>query len=105
MLEITTSARQDWCVVSARGRADTLTADDLEAALVAAAGTNAQVAVDLSALDYISSAGLRALLQGARAAQLNHAVFAVCAASPPVKKVMEMSGMDRILRVQGELPC
>ncbi len=105
MLEITTSAKEDWCVVAARGRADALTADNLESALVAAAEANAKVAVDFSLLDYISSAGLRAVLQGARAAQLNNTTFAVCASSPPVKKVMEMSGMQNIFRMQEELPC
>jgi len=105
MLDITTSAKEDWCVIAVRGRADATAADLLEAALVEAAETNQQVAVDFSALDYISSAGLRAVLQGARAAQLNNTAFAICASSPPVKKVMEMSGMDRIIRMQGDLPC
>ncbi|SRR5579871_3267912 len=105
MLEITQSDREGWCVVAAKGRADANTSGDLETALVGAAEKYERVALDFSALDYISSAGLRAVLQGARAAQTRNAQFTVCALTPPVKKVFDMSGMDRILRIEGALPC
>jgi len=64
-----------------------------------------KVAADLGKLDYISSAGLRAVIQVARAAQAKNAEFAVCSLSAPVKKVFDMSGMHHIMRIHGELPC
>ena len=64
-----------------------------------------KVAADFAALDYISSAGLRAVLQAARAAQAANVEFAVCGLSAPVQKVFTMSGMQHILRIHGELPC
>ena len=64
-----------------------------------------KVAADLAALDYISSAGLRALIQAARAAQAKDVEFAVCSLSAPVQKVFNMSGMQHIMRIHGELPC
>jgi len=45
------------------------------------------------------------VLQAARAAEGKNAEFAVCALSPPVKKVFDMSGMHHVLRIHGELPC
>ena len=105
MIQLTQEIRSGWCIVSAKGRADAETADDLGDALKAALKQNSKVAADFSALDYISSAGLRAVLQAARAAETLQAEFAICRLSPPVKKVFDMSRMHQILRVHGELPC
>jgi len=105
MIHTTQQLRSEWCVVSVTGRADGESADHLEAVLRAAVEGNPKVAADFSALDYISSAGIRAVLQAARAAQSRQSEFAVCSLSPPVKKVFDMSGLHQILRIHGELPC
>jgi anti-anti-sigma factor len=105
MIQLTQETKSGWCVVSVTGRADAEAADQLEAALRAALDAHPKVAADLGMLDYISSAGLRAVLQAARAAQAKNSEFAVCSLSAPVKKVFDMSGMHHILRIHGELPC
>ena len=105
MIQVTQEARSGWQVVSVRGRADAEASDQLESVLKAALEQGSKVAADFSALDYISSAGLRAVLQAARAAQVQKIEFAVCGLSPSVKKVFDMSGMHKILTVHGELPC
>jgi len=105
MIEVTQETRGGWLVVGVKGRADAEAADQLEAALRSAVEQNAKVAVDFGALDYISSAGLRAVLQAARAAQIRETEFAVCGMSAPVKKVFGMSGMQHLLTIHGELPC
>ena len=69
MMQFTEETRSGWQVVRVTGRADAETADALEAALRSAIAVHARVAADFAALDYISSAGLRAVLQAARAAQ------------------------------------
>ena len=105
MIQLTEKMQSGWCVVAVRGRADAEAADQLEGALTSAVQSNSKVAADLGSLDYISSAGLRAVLQAARAAQARNAEFAVCSLSAPVKKVFDMSGMHHVLRIHGELPC
>lgn len=105
LIQLTQEVRSGWCVVAAKGRADSAAADELESALRAAVEQHRQVAADFSSLDYISSAGLRAVLQAARAAQENRAEFAVCRLAANVKKVFDMSGMRHILRIEDELPC
>jgi anti-sigma B factor antagonist len=87
MIQHTEEIQAGWCVVAVRGRADAEAADELEEALKAALKQNSKVAADFSGLDYISSAGLRAVLQAARAAQTLKAEFAICRLSPSVKKV------------------
>ena len=105
MIQVTQQERSGWHVVSVTGRADGECADALEAALKTAVESNPKVAADFSALDYISSAGIRAVLQAARAAEGRQAEFAVCSLSAPVKKVFDMSGLHHVLRIHGELPC
>ena len=63
MILITEETRAGWCVVGARGRADAEAADELETALRSAVEKSKQVAADFSGLNYISSAGLRAVIQ------------------------------------------
>lgn len=104
MMQVTQETRADWRVVTLRGRADSETADRLETELRAVIEQNAKVAVDFRGVDYISSAGLRAVIQTARAAQ-GKCELAICALSAPVKRVFDMSGMQHILTVHGELPC
>lgn len=104
MMELTQETRADWRVVTVRGRADSETADRLENELRAVIEQNAKVAVDFRAVDYISSAGLRAVIQTVRAAE-GKCELAICSLSAPVKKVFDMSGMQHIVTVHGELPC
>ena len=105
MIEITEESRQGWHVVALRGRADALACDQLQARLCTALEGNKQVAVDLSAVDYISSCGLRAMLHAAREAQGRKVRFAICSPSAQVKKVFDISRMHEILEIHGELPC
>jgi anti-anti-sigma factor len=104
MIQLNEETRSGWRVVSVSGRADSEAADALEAALRAAVEANGRVAADFATLDYISSAGLRSVLQAARAAQNRGSEFAVCGLSAPVRKVFDMSGMQHVLKIHGELP-
>jgi anti-sigma B factor antagonist len=105
MMQIAHETRSGWNIVSLTGRADALAAQELEEALDAAAKVSSKIAVDVSALDYISSAGLRSLLQGARAAQMHQCEFMVCGPRAAVKNVFDISGMQHILRIENALPC
>ena len=60
------------------------------------------VVVDGAALEYVSSAGLRAVLLAARAAQRAAIPFALCALQPAVREVFELSGFSRIISVQAD---
>jgi len=105
MMEVTQETREGWRIVTVRGRVDSETADDLENSLRAALELERKVVVDFSGVTYVSSAGLRALLQGARAAEIESSEFVVCSLLPAVKRVFDMSGMQQVIKVRGELPC
>ena len=59
----------------------------------------AKLLLDFSALDYISSAGLRGLLVLAKKARAGEGALAICSPSPMVREVMEISGFDKLLRL------
>lgn len=58
--------------------------------------------IDGSALEYVSSAGLRAVLLAARAAQRAGIPFALCALQPAVREVFDLSGFSRIIAVHAD---
>lgn len=60
------------------------------------------VIIDGAALEYVSSAGLRAFLLAARAAQRADIPFALCALQPAVREVFDLSGFSRIISVQAD---
>lgn len=58
------------------------------------------VTVDLSELDYVSSAGLRVLLVTAKAAKARGGKVVLSAPKPSILEVIKISGFDRILEIQ-----
>ena len=57
------------------------------------------VVMDMERLAYISSAGLRVILQTARKLQQQNAKFAICSLSGTVREVFEISGFDRVIDI------
>ena len=98
-MTITQEKKGSWNVMKVAGRIDTVTAPEAEtAAMAELAGCN-QFAVDLSALEYISSAGLRTLLRLAKQAQQDNKKFVLAGVNGLVKEVLEESGMDSLFTV------
>jgi anti-anti-sigma factor len=62
----------------------------------------AAVIIDGTALEYVSSAGLRAFLLAARAAQRSGIAFALCALQPAVREVFELSGFSQIIPIHAD---
>ncbi len=84
-------------LVSPSGRLDGAGAPALEAELRDAARQGDRVVLDGRAIDYISSAGLRALLVGAKACVQEGSELAIAAFQPQCRAVMEASGLLSVL--------
>ena len=96
-----------WQILGASGRIDALTAPEAEGACHAAIQAYPAVALDLSAVDFMSSAGLRVLLSSLKCALERGSAFALVAPQGPVREVLYMSGFtDTFEIVEGaaELP-
>ena len=86
--------------VTLRGRVDSLTAPDFLAAFEKTAGENDLTAatVDMSGLEYISSAGLRVLLIMTK--RLGPGRVVVTGANELIRSIFEQTGYDDILRIR-----
>jgi anti-anti-sigma factor len=78
------------------GRLDTITAPALEERLLGLIAAS-RVVLDMAAVRFVSSAGLRVLLKAAKAAKAAGTGFAVCALQPSVREVYDISGFERII--------
>jgi len=52
--------------------------------------------LDLSALDYMSSAGVRSLLMAQKAVEARHGKLALLGCRPPVRDVLRLCGLEEI---------
>lgn len=90
----------DVAVFRLSGRFDSSAAAAAEADLNAAVTGAPRITVDLSGLDYISSAGLRVMLVLARKVQQASGKLALFGLKPPVRQVFTVSGFDTIISIQ-----
>ena len=86
-------------VISLEGRLDTTTAPDLEKELKNSLDGVADLTLDMTNLDYISSAGLRVLLT-AHKAMLKQGKMKVTNASDIVREVFDVTGFSDILTIE-----
>ena len=98
-IEFQESERGSWHVLTAVGRIDTVTASTAEAALVEQLKAQSKIALDMSKLEYISSAGLRVLLRLAKQAKKSKKALVFFGAGGMIKEVLEASGMDMLLTI------
>lgn len=88
-------------VMTVFGRVDAEHAPELEKAGRHVLGTPYQkLVMNLSAVDYLSSAGLCALLNLAKLADTQHGRLFICSPAAPVRQILKMSGFDKLLAIR-----
>lgn len=97
-IDIEHSERCD--VVRIQGRLDALTALSLEKTLDALrAGGRTQLIMDFAEVDYLSSAGMRVLLQTAKKLKMKGGKCHFCAIHEDVMEMIKMAGFEQILAI------
>lgn len=99
-MDIQTSTADKALVLAVGGRLDALTAPEFErkaAELIAA--TPGPLIVDFERLDYISSAGLRALLATAKRIKAAGAQMLCVGVTGPVREVFDISGFSAVFQM------
>lgn len=97
-MEIKTQVMENSYVVAPQGRIDTLTSEEVEAALNACPNECENVVLDMAAVDYVSSAGIRVIIQAHQKYGKEH--FCVKSVSKNVKQLLTMTGFDRVLNFE-----
>lgn len=92
----------DAIVAAIPRRIDANSADQVQEALIGVVRDGATAVVcDLSQTDYVSSAGLRALLATAKALHAENGKFALFGVADHVQEIFEIAGFLSILPVYG----
>jgi anti-anti-sigma factor len=86
--------------IAPQGRLDAVTVPALEAAVDEQLhAQHFRLVIDLGAVGYMSSSGLRALLRARRQAQVGGGDVALCAMNERVTEVFEMIGFNNLFKI------
>ena len=99
MLNINKTVENNTAAVSLEGRLDTVTAPELEKALMELIPDLTELKLDFTDLDYISSAGLRVLL-AAQKAMNKQGSMTLTNVNEAVMEILEVTGFTDILTIR-----
>lgn len=102
-MDITENNRGGVLVITVSGRLDSSTAGQLEAVLPARVRDHGAVIVSLADVPYVSSAGLRVLLIGAKAAKAAGNRLVITGLAPAVRDVFDISGFSKIFTIEADV--
>ncbi|MHB1461524.1 MAG: STAS domain-containing protein [Armatimonadota bacterium] len=105
-MQIETQLHETYALVCVTGRLDAAWADHFQEVIrdLIRAGSD-DIRVDAEGLEYLSSAGIRALLKVRREVEQVNGSFGVIRASAFVHDTLRLSGMEALLRVYEEPPA
>ena len=99
-MTITENKQNDKIILEIEGRVDTTTAPELQNAILLSFQKMMNLVLDFTKVEYISSAGLRALLMGQKTAASKGGSMILTNVSDMVMEVLTMTGFDGILQIQ-----
>lgn len=90
----------DIYIIEISGRMDTINSKEIEAKLDSLLeNNNAKIIIDLAAVDYISSVGLRVLLAALKKQREQKGSMKLVSLQPFVKDIFKMTGFDKIFSI------
>ena len=97
-MEITEERRGDVLILRIIGKLDSSTSKDLEEKILSIiASSQGKLVIDLSQLDYVSSAGLRVFLLAAKRMDGAKGKMILCSLKDAVKQVFDIAGFSSLL--------
>lgn len=98
-MEISEKQEGKISVLTPVGRLDNETSAEFQVKLLYTVAESARVLIDLSGVEYISSAGLRALMMASKKSKATDVRLAVAALTPMVKEIFAISRFSLIVEV------
>ncbi|MBR1702861.1 MAG: STAS domain-containing protein [Lachnospiraceae bacterium] len=99
-MQISKERKEDRLEWALSGRLDTVTAPQLQEAVKTDLEGVRNLTIDMAALEYITSAGLRVLLQASKKLGALGGTVAIQNANKEIREVFKITGFDTILHVQ-----
>ncbi|MBI3363264.1 MAG: STAS domain-containing protein [Chloroflexi bacterium] len=99
-MDISTNEEGRASVMKLNGRVDSATAPDLESALKKLVeGDKTRIVLDLADVEYMSSAGLRAMVSTLKAVKRVNGDLRLASPSPRVEEVLRLAGLTSIFSI------
>jgi anti-anti-sigma factor len=103
-MELRVEDHGDACVIFVKGRIDTANSDQfLQRVQESLLTAPKSVIIELSELEYVSSAGLRSLMVIGKKVGANGGKLCCCAMQEMVGRVFEIAGFARLIKTYGTL--
>lgn len=99
-MNVSVEKKEDEAVLSAQGRIDTYTAEEFEKKLMKVLKEQECVRVDFTEVEFISSAGLRALLNGQKYVDEEEKEMIIFNINEVVESVFTSTGFMNVLTVE-----
>ena len=94
----------DWTVMDVKGEVDLYTAPRLKEELLELLGAgNSRILVNLEGLEFLDSTGLGVLIGGLKRAREADGVVELAGAREPVRKVLSITGLDKVFTTHGSV--
>ncbi len=101
-MQISTEDIKQAVAIAVAGRVDSSTAPELENALKKLVEANrTQIVLDLKGVEYMSSAGLRAMVSTLKAVKRVNGDLRLASPSPRVEEVLRLAGLTSIFSIYG----
>ena len=106
-LRVSSRSQGDHIVLALAGEIDLYTAPRLQSELtsVLSAKKSAQIVVDMSAVEFCDSTGMNVLLAAHRVATERGGDLTLAAPRPPVRKILEVTGLQSVFTIEDDLPA
>lgn len=102
-MQTTTSTRGAWTVLAVEGKIDNAGADQLKAVLLPLVSSGASVALDFSAVEYVTSSGFRVLLQAEKEQRKLRTGLFIAGLAPALQNFFEIAGLHTVIRLVPDL--
>ena len=100
LLRVDVAEHDDHALITAVGEIDLGTSDQVADAVATALDAgHKRVLLDFSEVTFIDSSGLAVLVRAHRDAESTEAVFAVVHPTPQTRKLIQVLGLDQLLRI------
>ena len=103
LMDIKDTLEDDIVILHPAGRLDSSSSREFEQFMLERIADRNRLIVDFSNLDYISSAGLRVLLAGAKQIHAANGRMLLCGMKGEIQHIFEISGFVKILKVKKNL--
>ena len=98
-MEINEELVGDVCVVSTQGRLDGAASATFAERLEPLIGSQPNILIDFSGVDFVTSAGLRAVLAILKKVKAANGVLALCGVRPAVREILDITGLTPMIQI------